>query len=334
MHAAKSRLVSTLALAGAFTLLSSFVRAADWTLVDIGAIVGGSTDAISINELGQVVGIRLGSGYSAPTRAFLYDNGAVTDLGSLGGGYAYPYAINNAGQIVGLSSTSDRSHHAFLYEKGSMTDLGTFGGSSSYAVGINNTGQIAINVDSRAILYDHGKVIALGSLGGTTTTARAINDAGQVAGYSQTNGARPMDAFIFSQGNMIDAGARIGGDSNYAYGMNNAGQIVGWALVKNNQQAFLYGGAGKPVLGAAGSVAYALNDQGQVVGYASGTGGFLYANGKMIRLSTLPEVVAGGWDSVNPLHINNRGQIVGEAYIGGIAHAILLSPAQTAAPSP
>jgi len=336
MHAAKGRLVSTFALAAALTLLSSSVSAAGWTLVDIGALIGGSTDATAINEVGQVVGVELSAGYGAPTRGFLYDSnsGTIVDLGSLGGTYTYPYAINDAGQVVGQSSTSGRSHRAFLYESGNMTDLGTFGGNSSYAVGINNAGQIAINADSRAILYDHGTVTELGSLGGTYTTARAINDAGQVAGYSLTNGSRPMDAFLYSQGKMNDIGASIGGSSNYAYGLNNAGQVVGWALVKNNQQAFLHGGAARnPLFGPSGSVAYSINDQGQIVGYAGGTGGFLYASGKMTRLDTLPEVVAAGWDTVNPLYINNRGQIVGEAYINDISHAILLSPAQSVPPS-
>jgi len=324
-----------LTLAGALALASAPTCAAGWVLVDIGALVGGSTSATAINNNGQVVGIQQGIGYGHPTHAFLYDNGTVTDLGSLGGVYTYPYGINNTAQIVGQSATVDDIRHAFLYENGQMTDLGTFGGSSSYAVAINSAGQIAINVDGQALFYDHGVAVSLGTLGGAYTTARAINDAGQIAGYSQTNLPRPdapgnlrMDAFIFSDGKMSDVGTAIGGNSNYGYAVNNSGQIAGWINAKGAQQAFLYS-AGKvtnPVKGATG-VAYDVNEQGQVVGYSS-IGGFLYSGGKVTHLDTLPEVVAAGWSSVNPLRINNLGQIVGVAYINTGSHAFLMTPAQ------
>lgn len=337
MHCAKARLAcSTLALAAALAVSTAPAHAAGWTLVDIGALVGGSSDATAINERGQVVGVVIGA-YANETHAWVYDNGTITDLGNLGGGYAYPYGINADGRIVGQSSTSSGGHHAFLWANGTMTDLGTFGGRSSYAVGINSAGQIAVNRDNEALLYDNGTVTPLGNLGGMYTTARAINEAGQITGYSQTNRPRTdapgnfrMDAFVSNRGQMNDAGAAVAGFSNYGYGFNNAGQVVGWTVGKNNQQkAFVTDGVTATVFGTAGAAAYGINDRGQIVGYNSSTSsGFLYQNGRTTNLGTLPEVKAGGWQSVTPERINNLGQIVGRAYAPtGEAHAILLSPA-------
>ena len=327
--------VSALALAATLAVSTAPALAAGWSLVDIGALVGGSSDATAVNDSGQVVGVVVGN-YTFQTHAWIYNNGTITDLGTLGGTYAYPYAINSLGQVVGQSTTSSNGHHAFLWQNGTMTDLGTFGGTSAYAVGINSAGQIAVNVGNLAVLVSGSTVTPLGTLGGSHTTARQINEAGQVAGYSQTNRSRTdapgnlvMDSFLFSQGQMIDAGAAVPGYSNYGYGVNGAGQIVGWTIGKKGvTQAFVLSGSTATVFGASGAAAYGINDAGQIVGYNNtATEGFLYQAGKTTVLDNLPAVKAGGFTAVVPERINNNGQIVGRAYApDGTAHAFLLSP--------
>jgi probable HAF family extracellular repeat protein len=80
-----------------------------------------SAEARAVNDLGQVVGMSMGS------HAFLYSAGKTIGLGVLGGnngGWSIPLGINNHGQVVGWSSWSGGSgSHAFLYEKGVMRDL-------------------------------------------------------------------------------------------------------------------------------------------------------------------------------------------------------------------
>jgi len=327
--------VSALALAATLAVSTAPALAAGWTFVDIGALVGGSSDATAINDSGQVVGVVVGS-YTFQTHAWIYNNGTITDLGTLGGTYAYPYAINSLGQVVGQSTTSSNSHNMFLWQNGTMTDLGTLGARSAYAVGINSAGQIAANANNLAYLVSGTTVTPLGTLGGAYSTARQINEAGQVAGYAQTNRSRTdapgnlvMDSFLYSQGKMIDAGAQVAGYSNYGYGLNNSGQIAGWTIGKKNvYQAFVWSGGTATVFGNAGAAAYGINDQGQVVGYNStSTDGFLYQAGKTTVIDNLPAVKAGGWQSVTPERINNLGQIVGRAYApDGSAHAFLLTP--------
>ncbi len=308
-----------------------------YTAIDLGTL-GGSTTALGMNGLGQVVG------YSAG-HAFLYSNGVMKDLGTLGGISSQAYGINDAGIIGGNSFTAQGYVNAFLYTSGAlgnlgfsgsinsinnsgtavgtlngpagfsafqysggvMTDLGTFGGTDSTANGINSTGQIAGRLTLRgpnvtvfqAYIYSGGTVTELGTLGGRSSDARAINDSGQVAGSSDTaNGSQ--HAFLYSQGVMKDLGA-IGGSGglSYASAINNAGQVVGYDLGIFN-----------------GSTDYHA---------------FLYSGGVMTDLNSLVALnavlqFANG--------INDRGQIIAQA---SNSHAYLLTPlaaATTATPEP
>jgi probable HAF family extracellular repeat protein len=72
----------------------------------------GTSQALAINDLGEVVG------YSHPSlRVFLgwyWAEGEMVPLGSLGGEYTYPRSINKLGQIVGASTHEDGYLFAFL----------------------------------------------------------------------------------------------------------------------------------------------------------------------------------------------------------------------------
>ncbi len=144
---------------------SGFGVAAMWTSSGITAICGNiQSTARGINNRGRIVG-ELFNG--TDTRAFLYDEGAVTQLGTLQTGRtSVGYKINASGQIVGnadvISSIdtlvdpesgqfyyrTNYQDHAFLYDNGSMVDLNTLiatnsGWKLNYASDINESGQIA-----------------------------------------------------------------------------------------------------------------------------------------------------------------------------------------------
>ena len=121
----------------------------------------GSSEAIAMNDLDQVVGNATTN--DGTTHAFLWSNATkeMTDLGTLGGDNSYATAINDAGQVVGYSETGELYDlegvtrniiHAFLWDDGTMYDLGshndfyTFSFGESYpfsqAVDINDTGEV------------------------------------------------------------------------------------------------------------------------------------------------------------------------------------------------
>ena len=119
----------------------------DGTVRDVGSRECGSEIAVdfflAINERGEVVGSSAtdaGAAYGEPiSRAFLWQDGAMTVLGTLGGPSSSAAGINECGQIVGTSATRARDEfggwisHGFVWQSGVMTDLGTLGGEWSAA---------------------------------------------------------------------------------------------------------------------------------------------------------------------------------------------------------
>jgi probable HAF family extracellular repeat protein len=175
-------------------LQHGFVTGANGTLVDIGAVNGGSySSANAINDAGAVTGYAeiddLGD-----YRAYIYANGMMSILGTLGGNYSQGYAINNAGMVAGYSFLAgDLISHAFLYAGGVTVDLGSLGGTDSYATGINEAGSV-VGVSNlgggaggyHAFLYSGGVLKDLNdlidpALGLTLNYAADINDKGQIA---------------------------------------------------------------------------------------------------------------------------------------------------------
>ncbi len=114
--------------------------AAGVTITELGTLGGTFSDAVAINDRGQVVGVSHTA--SGDLHAFFWDRGTMTDLGTLGGTFGRAVAVNARGQVAGSSLTADGPFHAFFWEAGTMTDLGTLGGASSFANAINERGQV------------------------------------------------------------------------------------------------------------------------------------------------------------------------------------------------
>ena len=73
----------------------------------------------AINEAGQVVG-NTSATTSAPSHAFLWDNGLLRDLGTLWPGGSVAYDVNNLSQVVGYSFGEVGGAVAFLWDQGVM----------------------------------------------------------------------------------------------------------------------------------------------------------------------------------------------------------------------
>jgi probable HAF family extracellular repeat protein len=164
--------------------------------------------------------------------------------------------------------------------------------------------------------------------------AQALDDRGALAGWAEAESSS-YHAFRRVNGILYDLGLLPGSAPNassYAYAMNNRGEAVGKAAAADQtfHPALFRGGQAVDlgVLGPGGYEATALgiNDAGQVVGGSeSGAGvhAFLYQNGTMSDLGTLP----GGIHSY-AYDINALGHVVGfsmtTTFGGGIAqHAFL-----------
>ena len=78
----------------------------DGRTLDLGTLGGRHSEAIDVNNAGQVVGNANIADES--NHAFVYADGVMQDLGTLGGRQSFATAINELGQIVGFS----RDQHA------------------------------------------------------------------------------------------------------------------------------------------------------------------------------------------------------------------------------
>ena len=93
-------------------------------VTDLGTLGGTTSEAVGINDAGQVVGTAATvAAQDWPLNAFLWQGGVKTNLNTLGGTYSRAHGINNNGLIVGESYTATGALHAFTYQTNPMTDL-------------------------------------------------------------------------------------------------------------------------------------------------------------------------------------------------------------------
>lgn len=185
----------------------------DGTKTDIGTFGGTQSWARDINNAGQVTGGAQRAGNV--TRAFIYEDGALTDIGAFtANGYSYGTAINDSGWVTGNAQAADGSFQAFLYREGQFLNIALAGAATSSGYAINSLGYVvgyyktstAQTAPSTAFLYANGETIALNSLlapdsGWDLREAWGINDRGDIAGYgiyTDLDGNRYGRAFLLA----------------------------------------------------------------------------------------------------------------------------------------
>lgn len=140
-----------------------------------------------INNQGQIVGAIVPPAIAPYSRAFLFENNAVTvlDTNLYIGGYGGAYDINESGQIVGVAKLDEMyMTRAFFYDHGTWTWLGS-GSPNDRALGINSQGDVVGAFDTVPFLWHQGDLILLqgripSSPSYCLSEPKAINDRGQI----------------------------------------------------------------------------------------------------------------------------------------------------------
>jgi probable HAF family extracellular repeat protein len=271
--------------------------------INLGSFGGDFSEALGINDQGQIVGYSYLSRRPNPDSspytkfAFLWQNGKMTRLRGLADDEAGSTAtsIDNHGRVVGELARGKRAGgRAFLWQAGKVRFL-----PPGLPNDINAKGDLvgrASDYEGNALLWRNGRSIPL-----------------------------PMpkgDGWIRGRANAI----------------NESGVIVGAAEKKTNfpqtvLQALLWKNQTVTVLSAQRGSAADINNRGAVVGYAEKPGSryesyaFLYSKGHMIDLNTcLPP--NSGWVLIAATAINDKGQIAGNGLYQGNRRAFLLTPSQ------
>jgi probable HAF family extracellular repeat protein len=326
------RLVLSIALLVQLTVANTSSAASLYTVTDLGTFGGTASQAASINNIGQIVGLAEIANNSR-LDAFEYSNGTLTDLSPGVGGYAV--AINDSGSVLGKDGGNTS-----IFANGTITDLTISGGGIpgiyDSPQAMNNSGQVvgwaATSSAYRAYLYQNGVTTNLGSLG-SDSYAYGINNAGQIVGYYYNNSGN-LEGFIWQNGHNTSLPAFA-----QASGINDSGQIIGSESTSNF--AGIDTNGSMVTLNELGiySQAFGINNAGAVVGYWSNTGdqtsgrnAFLYAGGVMSDLNTL--TTGSAWTLQEANGINNAGDIVGYGINpAGNQDAFLLTPVSVPEPA-
>lgn len=347
------------AVLAAVTVAGANAATPSYRLVDLGSWSDDiSLDATGINNQGQVIGNW--SNGRGTVGAFSWQPGSgLTNLGAPQGA-----------EGVGTNNINDSGTAAVnVYYRDPVTGMGTAQGytlnqgsgfqalsnnTPSTAWAINNAGQVAgsktIDGKDQAVIWTNGSHAVLPGLSSDDqgSVAWNLNDSGEAVGM--VFGATGAQTVIWRQGQVSPVLGPPDAQNTGLVDINEAGQSVGYISTGylNVEPARLPRGSTQLEFMDLGGpiqtyLATAINDAGVIVGHraylfdpadntfywSAETGGVPMT--QLIDASTLPQAEF----QLRQLHdINNHGQIVGSALIGGRFRAVLLDPIAPAVPEP
>ncbi|MDB5425132.1 MAG: hypothetical protein JWQ29_2548 [Phenylobacterium sp.] len=325
------------AFAVAMAVASSPVSAASYLLTDLGDLPGGSDRSVAnaINDAGQIAGE---SNIAGAGRGFRWSNGTMEQLGTFATDPTATnrgQAINASGQIAGTGVIS--GHIVGVLWTGATPQAISL---SSQALGVNDAGTV-VGIGSGPFIFQGGSYAGLPNATGgcCLSQAYAINNSGVVVGAGTTSSGDR--ALVWSGGALSLLANAPGALYSNATAINDAGLIAGQTYTSGGVFASTWLGASVTLLadlagGGVNSQAFGINETGAVVGFSQGAFGqraTLWNGGNVVDLNTL--IDPSDWVLSEAKDINNKGQIVGQAYnrVTGVQHGFLLTPISVPEPS-
>jgi uncharacterized membrane protein len=267
-------------------------------VVYLGTFGGTSSNAVAINDKGQVLGQWTTS--AGQVRGMIYYAGTRRDIGAIPGRNSRFTDINYGGYITAHGTKPDSFEGPRGYLRapdGTFRDVGTlpYEEPHTYVYALNNRNQIVGSSGPltfpdqplRAISWASGVMRDLGDFGWAPNYAEAINECGQITGTMSVLGVfRDRIAFLYSNGRLIDIDGRPASVERYSIGTG-------------------------------------INNLGHIVGSSDHLSGFVYRGRRMQSLNAMIDP-ALGWNIRYPEAINDAGQIAATADRNGVQYAVRL----------
>jgi hypothetical protein len=233
-------------------------------------------------------------------------------------------AINDLDEMVGLDLTGNGFTFACLWSSNGDAEY-LYG---NVAMDINNQSQVVnrVRLYFESILWENSQkeeIVSYSQTGVPKSEPYAINGLSQVVGWGRlgSENEHRQFAYLWENDSLFDLNdlvedSSLGGLVS-AHDINESGQIIG-RLASGN--SFFFDNGNVTDLGL--DFATAMNDVGQIVGDS-----YIYQDAQLFDLDDLIEsdIV---YEQLDVVDINNSGQIVGDAIIGGAQRAVLLNPCQ------
>ncbi|MHB1456951.1 MAG: hypothetical protein ACYC0V_08565 [Armatimonadota bacterium] len=273
-----------------------------YKVTDLGTLNGYRSEAIDINNAGQIAGnITIRRGDHSYQHAFLWEKGVMKDLGTMEFEESIAVGIGEKGQVIGI--LQDKGHRyrndrrGFIWQNGRMVKLALFDGFHTIPATIDDEGRIiGYLVDDKAkgsrFIWEDGKFRHL--------------DAGYDKHLPHRHGYPGHKAIRLPNGKIIALGS-FRGDDGYtlATDMNKDGVAIG---ISETSKLL-------PPIGSH-DVEIRLTE------YV--TKPFVWSDGRMYDLNSLLPAFSERKMGL-PNGINDGGQIVGKSK-GKYGHAMLLTP--------
>jgi probable HAF family extracellular repeat protein len=294
-------------------------------MTDIGTLGGATSNALGINDSGQVVGYSYLAD-NVTVHAFIWTAaGGMVDLGTDAAADSRAWAINSAGNVVGDNDYVAGSNQTPFYwsPSGGFVLVGTSHG-YNFAFGINDldevTGQIYGTPSVHAFIWSptEGGPQQISQLaGGDASVGNAINNLHHITGTANIADGGYV-AFVWNRsGGMRQIAAIPNGTYTAGEAINDNDEIVGIGLdARGRSKGFYWSRATGmtllPTLGGRQSAGFGINNSGVFAGYASNSSEVTHAvtwasnTSAPTDLGTLP----GGTNSYARA-INSLGQVAG-----------------------
>jgi probable HAF family extracellular repeat protein len=267
----------SLGIAGALACVGWMSTAQAQSLPQFYQVIdAGDGTLAGINNKNQAVGTSLQG------QAFMYDpaTGTRISLGILPGGTGCnALDINENSEIVGnCDGGSGNAGHGFIYRGGVLTEIpmpvGTPSSVTSFAQGITDEGDAigAYNFNGHTtFIYTHGFSLNIPPPPDVETHAYAINNSWQMAGVRYDSTIGVGHATRFNLGEWEDLGT-LGSDA-FGYAINEGGEVAGESNTDFGTRAFVYRNGAMTDLGTLPGFTEAgargINSVGQIVGYSA-----------------------------------------------------------------